>query len=511
MTAIGIDLGTTFSAAAVVGPDGTPYVLRNREGHTTTPSAVCFLGDRPSVGLGARRHATIAPTECVEFVKRHMADTTWRFPTARGHLFTAEQISGIILRRLADDAEKELGEPCSEVVVTVPAYFDDARRRATTDAGLIANLDVLGVLNEPTAAALAFGHGADRDETVLVYDLGGGTFDCTVMRMGRGRFDVLATMGDRNLGGFDFDNALMLHVAEQVRAAGGPWLLDPDFDDGVAEAVLRERCEQARRLLSSLPEARVSVSVGAPGESLEWAVDVTRPAFEAMTRRLLRRTEEIVHEVLDDAGVTRGQLGAALLVGGATRMPMVTAMVEHVTGVRADRSVHPDEAVALGAAIYADVLAKQRRGETERPRRAVRFRDVTSHGVGVVARSQDTGEEVNSVVIPRNSPIPGEGRRRYRTLAENQREILLVITEGDDTDLRYVTVVGSARLAIPRRTGSAEFDVVIAFDADGMIHVSLVEADGGAVIGDFHIDREANLDAAEVARMRAAMNSLEIG
>jgi molecular chaperone DnaK len=510
LTAIGIDLGTTFSAAATVAANGEPYILRNRDGATTTPSVVCFRGDRPIVGLAARRAASITPADCVEFVKRHIGDPVWRFPTAQGREFTAEQISAMILRRIADDASRTLGEPCSEAVITVPAYFDDARRKATADAGEIAGLDVLRVLNEPTAAALAFGYNADREETLLVYDLGGGTFDCTVMRMGSGRFDVLATAGDRNLGGFDFDNALMLHVDKVLWDTARLRILVDANDDGEAEAILRERCEQAKRQLSTLPEARIAVDV----DGAEHVVTVHRPTFEVLTRPLLHRTEEIVREVMDEAGVVRGQFGSVLLVGGSTRMPMVTAMVERLTGVRADRSIHPDEAVALGAGILADVLAKARRKPEERPRRTLLVQDVTSQGVGVIARSRDTGEQVNSIVVPRNSPIPSHGSRRFRTLAENQREILLVVTEGDDTDLKYVTVVGSARLTIPPRAGAVDFDIEISYDADGMIHVALTDPDNpeeSGPIAEFDLDRQANLDAAEVRRMRQALRSLEVG
>jgi molecular chaperone DnaK len=506
MVAVGIDLGTTFSAVAAVDLSGRPAILPSAEGESTTPSVVYFDGETPVVGVAAKRAATVAPQECVEFVKRSIGDPAWRFETAGGTAYTAEQISALILRRLADDASTALGQPCHQAVITVPAYFDDARRRATADAGRIAGLDVLRVLNEPTAAALAFGYGADRDETLLVYDLGGGTFDVTVVRMAGGDCQVLATAGDRNLGGFDFDNALMVYVAESVRAAGGPDLLDGDL----YEAELRERCEHAKRLLSTLPEAEVTIAAGGS----TYAVEVTRVAFESLTRSLLRRTEEIVAEVLGEAGVAGppgggGALSTALLVGGSTRMPMVPAMLARVTGVRADRSVHPDEAVALGAAVRAEALSRDRgaaaRGSGRRPMAVF---DVTSQSLGVVVRSPTTGEQVNSVVIPRNTPIPCEGRRRYRTLAENQREILLVVTEGDDEDLRYVTVVGSARVAIPPSRASVAVDLVMSYDEDGMIRLDVVEAETDRPLGDFQIDRQANLDAREVDRMRAALRSL---
>jgi molecular chaperone DnaK len=511
MVAVGIDLGTTFSAVAAVDLAGRPVILSGADGEPTMPSVVFFDGETPVVGLAAKRAATIAPQECVEFVKRHIGDPAWRFETRDGTAYTAEQISALILRRLAAEASAALGQPITEAVITVPAYFDDARRRATADAGRIAGLDVLWVLNEPTAAALAFGYGADRDETLLVYDLGGGTCDVTAVHVAGGRCEVLATAGDRNLGGFDFDNALMLYVNESVRAAGGPNLLDGDL----YEAELRERCEHAKRTVSTLPEAAVRLDVDGTG----YAAEITRLTFESLTASLLRRTEEIVQEVLAESGVARaGQpagrrgvppLSTALLVGGSTRMPMVAAMLERVTGVRADRSVHPDEAVALGAALQADAITRTRGvAQPGTSRRAVTIHDVTSQSLGVVARSNTTGEQANSVVIGRNTPIPCQGRRRFRTLAENQREILLVVTEGDDDDVRYVTVVGSARIPIAPRAASVAIDVIMSYDQEGMIHVDVVEAETERHLGEFEIDRQANLDAREVERMREALRSL---
>jgi molecular chaperone DnaK len=506
MVAIGIDLGTTFSAVAAVDLAGRPVILPNAEGEQITPSAVYFDGERPYVGMAARRAATRAPQECIEFVKRHIGDPAWRFETAHGTAYTAEEISALILRRLAEDATSALGQPCGEAVITVPAYFDDARRRATADAGRIAGLEVLRVLNEPTAAALAFGYGADREESLLVYDLGGGTLDVTAVRIAGGSCDVLATAGDRNLGGFDFDNALMVYVDDTVVRGGGRSLLDGDH----LEAHLRDRCEHAKRTLSALPEALVSMEV----DGRDFHVEITRLTFERLTRSLLRRTEEIVVEVLAASGLRRGAgpdgLSSTLLVGGSTRMPMVPAMLERVTGVRADRSVHPDEAVALGAALQADALVRARGGgpPEDLVRRPVEIHDVTSQGLGIAARSPETGEQTNTVLIPPNTPIPCSGRRQYRTVAENQREILLVVTEGDDTDLRFVTVVGVARVPIPPQATSVPVDVVIAYDEQGMIHVAVVSTDTGEPLGELEIDRQANLDAREVARMREALRAL---
>ncbi len=512
MTALGIDLGTTYSVVAVMDADTSaehsttrragPRVLPNRDGETLTPSVVYFNGEDPVVGTPAKLAAALAPPDCVELVKRHMGDPSWRFDTAGGTTYTAEEISALILQRLSRDADSALDTPCREAVITVPAYFDDARRRATTDAGIIAGLDVLGVINEPTAAALAFGYGTARTDTLLVYDLGGGTFDVTVVRIANGEYTVLATAGDRNLGGFDFDNALMRYVDEMVQAKGGPSLLDDDL----AEVALRERCEQAKRTLSALPDTVINVDAG--GNC--YPIEATRPRFEQLTKSLLRRTEEIVTETMADAGINPGELSSSLLVGGSTRMPMVAGMLEKVTGVRTNRSVHPDEAVALGAAIHADALVERRRAQPtggRGPRRA-EVLDVTAHSLGLIARSAETGEEINSIVIERNSPLPAQGSRRFHTLAENQPEILVVITEGEDRDPEYVTIVGSAHIPIAPSQYAVKVDVVLGYDSEGMIHVTVVDANSGESLGEFHVDRQANVDAEEVYRMRQALQNL---
>lgn len=539
MPAIGIDLGTTYSAAAIVddapslamlASDGasiaklTARVIPNAAGEFTTPSVVYFDVEQPVVGAAAKLAATIAPADCIDLVKRHMGDPSWRFVTSAGTTYTAEQVSALILRRLMVDAQAALGEPCHEAVITVPAYFDDVRRRATANAGVIAGFDVLRILNEPTAAALAFGHRSSTvgDRTLLVYDLGGGTFDVTVVRLAGDEFHVLATAGDRNLGGFDFDNVLMLHVDEQVKAAGGPSSLDGEH----AEAVLRDRCEQAKRALSTLPD--VVVTVDGPHANRPYHVPVTRALFEQLAVPLLRSTEEITRDVLGEASIARKDLTAALLVGGSTRMPMVGDMLSRVAGVRVDRSVHPDQAVALGAAICAAELAAARRGGGEKRRRPNLVHDVTAHSLGVIARSGETGSEINSVVIRRNTPIPARGSRRFHTLAENQAEILVVVTEGDDEDPAYVTVVGSARIPVPRSSGTIEriVEVVLGYTEEGLIEVSVVDAgetsdDPGSslepaegatlqALGHFTIDRQSAVDAGEVARMREALNALHV-
>ncbi len=501
---LGIDLGTTYCAVASLSATGSPLIVMNREGESLTPSVVLFQGDQPLVGTNAKRSAPMAPDDVVQFVKRSMGDPAWRFTSSTGQEYTAEQVSAIILRRLKDDAEMAMGRPCPQAVITVPAYFDDARRRATSDAGAIAGFDVLRVLNEPTAAALAFGL-TDLDAgTCLVYDLGGGTFDVTVLRIGGGVFDVLATVGDRNLGGFDFDNILMKHIAGLVEQEGGPDLLDADR----MEADLRDKAELAKRTLTTMAEARVFISA----EGRHFNVPVSRETFEKLTRDLLYRTELMLEEACEAAGVTFAQLDKVLLVGGSTRMPMVDAMVRRVVGKTPERGVNPDEAVALGAAIQAALLAPSEETPlaSDMP---LTVSDVTSQALGVVAMREGPNgraEDYNSIIVAANSKVPCQGSSFFTTVVDGQTEINVQVTEGDDEDLSYVSIVGSSLLKLPPYPRGAPVEIVMSYDFDGMIHVGVVDLTAQVHLGEFEVDREANLGKADVERMRRALDAAEV-
>lgn len=504
--AIGIDLGTTFSAVAALNANGRPEIVKNREGETITPSVVLFQGDQPLVGTMAKRSAVMAPDDVVQFVKRFMGDPSWRFATTTGQEYTAEQVSAVILKRLKEDAEMTLGRPCPDAVVTVPAYFDDARRRATMDAGSIAGFNVLRVLNEPTAAALAYGLDEADAGTCLVYDLGGGTFDVTILRIAGGVFDIVSTTGDRNLGGFDFDNALMRWVNGEVGGQDGPDL----FDDGQLEADLREKCEMAKRILSTTEQARVFVS--AAGQNFQIAV--AREQFESLTTDLLRRTHDLMDEALDDAGMSYADVDRVLLVGGSTRMPMVGALIRRVTGKQPELSVNPDEAVALGAAIQASITSAEAGDEStalasDRP---LVVRDVTSHGLGTVAVEDSMGRrrEYNSIIIPHNSKVPTKQSEMYATVEDNQTKLDVRITVGDDREVEYVDIIGESRLTIPPYPAGAPVEIVMSYDIDGMVHVEVIDRTSDQHLGEFEVDREANLDRDDVERMRRAMSTLRV-
>ena len=375
--AIGIDLGTTYCVTAAVRA-GRPEVVWNREGDHLTPAVVLFHGPgQVLVGKTAKHATKDVPGDCVEFVKRQLGNPDWAFADSHGGVHGAGKVAGLILRRLADDAAEAIGEEVGGVVITVPASFDDACRKATRDAGELAGLNVLGLVDEPTAAGIAFGATGTGSGTLMVYDLGGGAFDVTVMRAEEGDLRVIATAGDRDLGGFAFDDVLMTHVAAEVAARSGPDLLD----GGRRQAELREKCEQAKYALSRTHQTRLFFS----DARNSYTVEVTRLWFERMAADLVLRTARITEDLLDDAGLSWARVDRILLVGGATRMPMVRRMIERLSGRHLDTSVDPDEAVALGAAILADL--ETRAGPRTGVTRGIR--DVTSQSLGIISAEPD--------------------------------------------------------------------------------------------------------------------------
>lgn len=502
--AVGIDLGTTYSSVAVVRPEGRPSTIVNREGETLTPSVVLFAeDDQVLVGSTARRAAVTMPADCAQFVKRQMGDPHWRFVDSRGREYRAEEVSALLLRRLAEDAALGLGEPVRDVVITVPAYFDDARRRATLDAGEIAGLRVLRLINEPTAAAIAYGLGSPTSGHLFVYDLGGGTFDVTVMRARAGELEVIATDGDRNLGGFDFDNALMRHVADRVLAEDGPDL----HDVLVLEADLRDKCELAKRQLTSVDQASIFITAG----ERNFRIQVTRAEFEELTRPLLDRTEVTATGVLDDARLGWDDIDQVLLVGGSTRMRMVREMIQRISGKQPVTGVNPDEAVALGAAVVAESAAAEAAESTGTATSLARVavRDVTSQSLGVIAVDREVRQ--NTIVIPRNTRIPAKHERIYYTVEYDQRAVEVEVTEGDDEDLAYVTVLGSRPITLtPGLPQSSPLKIVMSYDIDAVIHVELFDLANRTSLGEFELARPYNLDPERVDEMRTALGSREV-
>jgi molecular chaperone DnaK len=508
--AVGIDLGTTNSVIAAM-EGGEANVIPNAEGSRTTPSVVAFTeqGER-LVGQLARRQAILNPkgtiTSAKRFVGRRYAEVdseakavsfdvvegpggVVRF-NVRGKQYAPEEISALVLRKLAEDAGKFLGERVTEAVITVPAYFNDAQRQATKDAGRIAGLEVLRIINEPTAAALAYGLDKRDHETVMVFDLGGGTFDVSILDVGDGVVEVRATAGDTHLGGDDFDRRLVDYLADQFKGEHGIDLRN----DPQALQRLFEAAEKAKVELSSVTQTQVNlpfITADASGPK-HLTATINRARFEQLTADLAGRCLEPVKQAMSDAKVTDADLDEVILVGGATRMPAVQALVRRLTGGKdPNMTVNPDEVVAIGAAIQAGVL----KGEVK----DVLLLDVTPLSLGL-----ETLGGVMTKVIERNTTIPVRRTEVFSTAEDNQPAVDIVVLQGERERAADNRVLGRFRLENirPAARGVPQIEVTFDIDANGILNVSARDKDTGAQ-QTITISDTSNLDRAEVERMVA--------
>lgn len=502
---IGIDLGTTYSAVAYINEHGKAEILPNREGDRTTPSVVLFDGDTSVVGILAKQSAVAQKFNVCQFVKRQMGEENWRFVTENDRQYTSEEVSALILRRLKEDAEAALNCEINDAVITVPAYFNDAQRKSTQDAGRIAGLNVLGVINEPTAAALSYGLDHGQDQTIMVYDLGGGTFDVTIMRSSKGEIEVIATGGDKNLGGFEWDNALMNFLNDKFQMEGGRDLCA----DSSCEQDLRDKAENAKRHLSSRDSTKVFLSA----EGKHVSVPVLRDDFERITAHLIDRTQSLTEMTLEDAKLTWSHIDKVLLVGGSTRMKAVTSLIERISGKKPSAELHPDEVVAEGAALYAGLVRRASdKGSSSRLDGIpdVKISDVNSHSLGTLALNGQTGELSNSIILPKNTSIPTRMSRVYNTVDDNQTRILIRVTEGEDIDPEYVRILGEGLIAIPPYPKGAQVEVFFQYDNCGIIHVTVVDLTANQSLGELHIQRKSNLTDAEVQRKMSHIASIDV-
>ncbi|MDQ7030898.1 MAG: molecular chaperone DnaK [Ardenticatenia bacterium] len=490
---LGIDLGTTNSVMAVL-EGGEPVIIPNAEGHRLTPSIVAIspkTGER-LVGLTAKRQAVVNPQHTILSIKRFMG-RRYRDPEAQaearhvayevrealngdvrvvlgGREYAPPEISAMILQKLRRDAEVYLGEEITQAVITVPAYFDDAQRQATKDAGRIAGLEVLRIINEPTASALAYGLGRQKEQRVAVYDLGGGTFDISILDIGEGVYEVLATAGDTHLGGNDFDQRIVDWAVEAFRQQEGVDL----HEDSLAMQRLREAAERAKVELSSVLQTDINlpfITADASGpKHLE--LTLTRAHLEAMVDDLIARTLEPVRQALKDAGLAPDEVDTVILVGGQTRMPAVQRAVAAFFGQEPHRSLNPDEVVALGAAIQAGVLA----GEVK----DVLLLDVTPLTLGL-----ETAGGVATPLIPRGTTIPTRKTQLVSTVEDNQRTVRIHVVQGerplaaDNRSLGHFELRGIR----PAKRGEPRIEVTFDIDADGILHVSAKDLDTGQTQG----------------------------
>lgn len=483
---IGIDLGTTFSAVAVL-EGGKPIIIPNAEGTRTTPSVVHVREEEIIVGQVARNQAIIDPSHTIRSIKRKMG--TDEKVDIDGKEYTPEQISAMILQKLKRDAEAYLGQTVHNAVITVPAYFNDAQRQATKNAGEIAGLNVLRIINEPTAAALAYGLDKQgKDHTILVFDFGGGTFDVSILELGDGIFEVKSTSGDNFLGGDDIDQVLIDHLAKNFKSSTGIDLRK----DATAMQRLKEAAEKAKIELSSKTKVEISIPFITADQHGPRHIkeELTRAKFEELIHEILKKLEAPVKNSLRDADLTSAKIDKVIFVGGSTRIPAVQELVKRLTGKEGDKSVNPDEAVAVGASIQAGVLS----GDIK----DVLLLDVTPLSLGI-----ETLGGVFTQLIERNTTIPTKKSQIFSTAADNQTAVTIRVAQGERPMFADNKILGQFDLVgiPPAPRGVPQVEVTFDIDANGILHVSAQDKGTGKE-HKIKITGTGNLSKTEVEKMK---------
>jgi len=505
MKIVGIDLGTTFSALAALNTIGKPEIVPNAEGERITPSAICFDEDDAQiirVGVEAINSRYINPARCIRWVKRNMGDSDFGVDID-GHTYNAAELSSLILKKLKQDASVD--GPVEDVVISVPAHFDEVRRKATMDAGKLAGLNVIGIVNEPVAAALYYATTRPVSGKVLVYDLGGGTFDVTIMEVCGQDIKILCSQGDHALGGVDFDKKII----EFFEKAYFGKFKTPLIDSQQMRAKYEDQAEDVKKTLSRRPSAKTMLY----GPSGSMAIEIQRQDFEKTIAPLITRTGMMIEVALQEASLKAGDISKVLLVGGSTRIPLVTAKLKEIFGVEPETAVNVDEAVALGAAVHAG-LCMMRDNPASVPAgiagglRSIKLIDVCNHSYGTICARTDekTGKRFaqNYIILKKNTPLPCELSRIFYTVSDNQQQLDITITQGEDADPEYVNVIATEIFKLPPGRGANRpVKVTYSYDVNQRMHCAFEDVDSGSRLDvELALDKDAQ-DAASSESLAA--------
>jgi molecular chaperone DnaK len=506
---VGIDLGTTYSSLAMLNAIGKPEIVPNADGDRLTPSAIYFDEDNPGVirvGIEALNSRHINPARSVRWVKRHMGDPDYKVPID-GKDWTATELSALILKKLRQDSAAQIGE-VRDAVISVPAHFDEIRRKATMDAGMAVGLNVVGIVNEPVAAALCYATSRNVSGRVMVYDLGGGTFDVTLMDVRGLEMEILCSQGDHALGGIDFDKQVLEILQKQYRDKFSVDLIASEED----RAKYEDEAEDIKKTLSRRPVAKTMLY----GQAGSMRVEIARSMFEEAITPLVTRADMLVEVALEEAGMKPADVNTVLLVGGSSRIPLVHAHLEQIFGFPPECSINVDECVALGAALHAGIaLLRQNPDEVAAGVRTgiqdISLTDVCNHSYGTICApiDKETGRRIvqNRIILKKNTPLPCDATQTFYTVSEGQKQVEVMITQGEDSDPAYVNRIATHRFELPPdRPAERPIKVTYSYDLNQRMHCKFEDVESGRVL---EVDLALNEDGSVADEEGARTKELE--
>jgi len=511
---VGIDLGTTFSALAILNAIGKPEIVPNADGERLTPSTIFFDEENAElirVGIEAINSRYLNAERSVRWIKRHMGDSKYR-KKIDGKRWTPVELSSLILKKLKQECSTEHGE-IRDAVISVPAHFDEVRRKATMDAGTMAGLNVIGIVNEPVAAALYYSTTREVSGKVLVYDLGGGTFDVTVMDVKGHQMDIVCSQGDHALGGLDFDKEILTMFEQSYREKFGAELINSDED----RAKYEDEAEDVKKTLSRRPVAKKMLY--GPAGSIR--VEITREMFEQAISSLITRTDILLEVALEEAGVEPSRIDRVLLVGGSTRIPLVQDHLEKMFGFPPEKTVNVDECVALGAALHAGLTMLREKPDAvsagiSRGLQDINLTDVCNHSYGTICApiDKETGRRVieNRIILKKNTPLPCESTQMFYTMSKGQTELEVTITQGEDTAVEYVNKIATHKLKLPPdRLAECPIKVTYSYDVNQRMHCKFQDVESGRVLEvDFCLDQNGEMSQSDARQKANQLDDLKV-